>query len=541
VAPHIWLLLAGAAALAGALRWPLASGSLWWDEAWSVRNTVVGRLDPDGAGEALRFRPVSWQETLWSYRTPTNHVAYSVAARLSHAGWRAATGAERHEFHEVALRLPAWLAACASVVLLGLLVHALGFPRAAPAAALLLAIHPWHIRYGADGRGYSFVVLLTLAGALLLLWALREDRWRAWLGYGASQLLLLWTFPLAVYVPLALGAAGGAAIALGPREWRDRLARFAVANLAAGMAYLQVMAPNLAQAALLERLLGEEAGLDPRWLRQLWVAAATGLHVRMPATRDVWFPTVATLAELRPAVPWVLYGALPALAAAGLARALRRGSGPERAVWLGLCAAPLLLVLHRALDGFFAYPRFAIYTVVPVAALLAVGCDGLLGALSGASRARRALAPLGLAAALAAYQVLVAPLTRVLLRHPHAPAREVAELVSADTGHPKGAVRLGVGHGADVPRVYDPWIETLERAEELADACESGRADGRTVYVFYGYRSLNEKRFPETMALLADPRLFEPVARFDGIESEHVYRVLRYTGAPLPPAPAPGS
>ena len=146
-------------------------------------------------GRRLVFAPTPWLDTLWKYRQPTNHVAYSVAARISLAGWRAATGAERSAFDEVALRLPAWLAAWPRSSLLGLLVRALGFPAAAPAAAFLLAIHPWHLRYGADGRGYSFVVLATLASALFLLRALREDRWRFWLAAAASQALMLWTLP----------------------------------------------------------------------------------------------------------------------------------------------------------------------------------------------------------------------------------------------------------------------------------------------------------------------------------------------------------
>jgi hypothetical protein len=540
-----WLLILAAAALAGVLRWPLVQGSVWWDEAWTLRHTIVGRVEPDADRSRLVFSPVPWLDTLWKYRQPTNHVAYSVAARLSHAGWRAASGAPRSDFDEVALRLPAWLAALASVALLGLLVRALGFPVAAPAAAFLLAIHPWHLRYGADGRGYSFVVLATLASALFLLRALREDRWRWWLGSAAASAFLLWTFPIAVYVPLSLTAAAALAIALGPREGRGRLARLLVANALAGMAYLQIMAPNLTQAVLLDRLLGEEARFDRVWIRQIWVAATTGLHLRMPRVEGAELPSLASLAEARPWLPFAVYAALPAALFAGALRALRTGGAAERAVLLGLVCAPLLMVLQRAWDGFFAYPRFLIYALVPVAALVAVGCEGLLRAALRAPRLRRVGVPIGLAALLAGYQLALLPLTRVLLHFPQAPAREVAEFIAQQDGagssDGKGALRIGVGHGGDVPRVYDPWIESLTDADELAAACARARREGRALYVFYGHAALNRRRFPETMALLRDPGLFEPLARFDAIESEHVYRVLRYTGAPIaPPASPPG-
>ncbi len=529
-----WLLVLAAAALAGALRWPLAQKSVWWDEAWSLRYTIVGKLDPNADGTALEFRPVEWLDTLWYYRTPTNHVAYSVAARATVAAWRAATGAAPHAFHEFALRFPAWLAAMGAVVLMGLLVHALGFPRAAPAAAFLLAIHPWHIRFGADGRGYSFVVLLTVAGAWLLLRALREDRWRWWLGHAAAQLLLLWTFPLAVYVPLCLTAAAALAIAAGPGAARGRWLRLGVANVLAAMLYLQVMAPNLAQAARLERLLGEAASFDPRWLRQLWVYASTGLYVRMPELPDVSFPTLVSLSESRPRLPWIVFGALPALVLLGSLRVLRRGGGAERAVLLALCAAPLVLVVHRAIDGFFAYPRFAIYAIVPAVALLAIGAEGLLAAPLGSRRGAGRGIALGLALGLAGYQAMLAPLTLLLLRLPHAPAREVAAFfVAEDEGDPRRVLRAGVGLGGDVPRVYDPWLREVMRPEELRALCREARATGERLFVFHGHTHQNRERLPELFALVEDPRLFEPVARFDGIESEHVYRVLRYTGAPL--------
>ena len=44
---------------------------------------------------------------------------------------------------------------------------------------------------------------------------------------------------------------------------------------------------------------------------------------------------------------------------------------------------------------------------------------------------------------------------------------------------------------------------------------------------------INERKLPEIFVHVADPRQFEPVARFDGVEAEQMIRVLRYTGRPL--------
>jgi hypothetical protein len=525
-----------AAALAGALRWPLVTGSLWWDEAWSVRYTVVGKVEPGSAAGETEFRPAPWIDTLWYYRTPTNHAAYSVAARATNGAWRALAGAAPQAFDERAFRLPAWLAAIAAVVAMGFLVHALGFPAAAPAAAFLLAIHPWHVRYGADGRGYSFVVLFGTIASVCLLRALREDRWRYWLGAAAAHALLLWSLPIAVYLPLATVGAAAVAIAAGPREARGRLVRLGVAHVVAAMAYLQVMAPNLAQAMRLDRLLGEEAKLDGRLAWNLFVAATTGLPVRMPRVPDVAFPTLES-ASL--ALQIAVAAAIPALLAVGAVRVLRRDAA-ARAVASGLVAAPFLLMLHRAVDGFFLYPRFAIYALIPATALLAIGFEGMIRAAAPAPARARWLVPAGLAAGLVAFQLAVAPQTRVLLRYPQEPAREVARFVrGAAPEHPEGAIGVGVGLGGDVPRVYDPWIVEVEEPAALVAELARARAEARPLYAFYGHAALNRKRFPATLALVDDRSLFEPVARFDGIEAEHVYRVFRYTGVAPPEAARP--
>ena len=92
----------------------------------------------------------------------------------------------------------------------------------------------------------------------------------------------------------------------------------------------------------------------------------------------------------------------------------------------------------------------------------------------------------------------------------------------------KGA---GAGIGGQVLNVYDPWLEHVETSAALAELCERSRREGRPLYVLYGYHHANHTgRFAELFRELDDRRDFEPVARFPGIVTEFVYRVLRYTG-----------
>jgi hypothetical protein len=151
------------------------------------------------------------------------------------------------------------------------------------------------------------------------------------------------------------------------------------------------------------------------------------------------------------------------------------------------------------------------------------------------ARAQRALVPAGLALGLAAYQLLVWPQTRILLRYPPTASREVVELLAkAGEGVPGGVLRAGLGLGGNVPDVYDPYVKHVHRGREIAALAARSRAEGRPLYVFYGYNDANRIKSPDAMVYLDDPRLFEEVAVLPAIEAEFLVRVFRYTGQPLP-------
>jgi hypothetical protein len=191
------------------------------------------------------------------------------------------------------------------------------------------------------------------------------------------------------------------------------------------------------------------------------------------------------------------------------------------------------VLLHRALQEFLVIERFAIYGLVAVVPLLVIGAEGALAALL-PPRLQRGGVVLGLACFLIGFQAFVAPQTRVLLERPQVPSREVAAfLAAAGQGVPGGVIRAGVGLGGDTPDVYDPWIVHVRRRDEIAELARRSLAEGRPLYVFYGYGQPNRRKLAEAFRDLDDPRYFEPVADFGAIESDFVYRVLRYTGRPL--------
>lgn len=525
-----WLLIA-AALLCGALRWPLAHSSLWPDEAWSVENTISGirktmRRDPT----RLRTRVVTWEQTFFDYRRPTNHILYSVAARASNEAWRRSAGEEAPAFDEWALRLPAWLAAVAAVPLLGLLLRDWGFAPAGVAAAFLLALHPWHVAHGAEARGYSFVVLFATGACLALTRALTSGAWRHWLAYAACLWLLIWSHLFTVFLVAAL-----ALVAVGAAWWgsaaptrRTRTLRAVVAHAIAGMLVLQTMAPALAQIpGWREHFVARSSTqLSLPALGHLWTLAATGFeasHRGTPPERvDGAYPSLATLARDRIWLLPVVLGLIPLLCVVGGIRVLARG-GPPRAVALGLVGSIPLALVATALQGGQWYPRFAIWSLLAVAAFAAIGLQTLLEC----ARLRRGVVAGGLAAGVAAFALLVAPQLYLLVTRPQLPSREAVEFVHAEAGERALIAVLGLSGGNMHFVLYDPWLREFENAAELEALMDESRRHGRPLYVIYAYAYKNRDVRPSAFRLLDDPSLFEEAAIFHAIFDERMVRVLR--------------
>ncbi len=539
------LALLAACALAGALRWPLAQTGLWSDEAWSVKHTLTGYRMParDGSPE-LVLRTPTWGRTLWTYYQPTNQVLYSVAGRVTLSTWQTLTGREPPEFEEWVVRLPALVAALGAVAALGLLLAEWGLPRAGVVAAFGMAIHPWAIRFGADGRSYSLVICFAALAALLLTRALRSPTWARWWRYGCVVFLMLWShlFSLYLVATLALGALVALLRDGGSAATRTaRVGRLVVVNAAAVLLVFQLMSPNLSQ---LDRWRGifigdvQTAHLTLPAVGHLWALAAVGIEAREPDVPEREPGRYASLAEGPPAQPWsygVALAVMPVLIALGALRLLRRDA-PVPWVALGLASAIPLALFMNWLNQDQWYSRFGTYALPVTVGFAAVGLEGALRrVLPGRMRGGPALA-VALALALAAFQLYVLPQTRQLLSRPHTPSRQVSTLFAErlGTGREDG-IRAVFGNvaGEIVVQTYDPWIRVPTDAGDVVALCDEARRSGETLLLAYGHPDRNRRNHPDLFALLDDPRLFREEALFDAIEVEHLMRVLRYTGRPV--------
>jgi hypothetical protein len=560
-----WSLLALILVVAAGLRVPLAGSSLWWDEVWQARNASVGEWRPDKKNPGqLKFRETTFAQALWNYRKPANHPPMAVASKACHEVWKKATGAQPGAFNEFVLRLPGFAASLAGIALIALLLRAWGLPGAGLIAAIFLALHPWHIRYGIDNRGYTFLVPLTLIG-LWAFWracgprtaafqaASGEDApektdsesldstsspastgghertaafkaaseaaadptptatrgqdghstgWAWWL-FGLTQALILWSHLLSVWVCLALCATGVWWIwrqHTSPDRWR-RLARLVAVQVAGAMVFFQLFLPNLLQAARWGEKNQDGRLLDGPVLLDTLTQVAVG-------QAQVWGTVVVWL-----------------LALVGLVLASHQRLAGRAAVVILLASAGVFLAAVWAVDFYF-YPRFLFAVTVPLAMAVGLGVWWLGSRELGGQRRARALGAAALFAAMVGggFRDGLKP----VVSDGFSPLRETAAVLRQ--AEADGAHVFGYGFGAEALQYYLPTLQYAREAdapEALAAALEKARAAGRPLFVATGYEDLNRLTLPQGFTLLDDASHAGVVWSEHGLEPQFAYRIRR--------------
>lgn len=519
--------LAAVVLLGTALRLPLASRSLWWDELWSIRQCSHGswKLENGDGAEAQpaawKFSPASWKRCAFYYQKPTNHVPMSLLQKAGLDLWRAVSGAPRHAFDDLAARLPTLGLSALSLVLMGCLLRAWG--ASTPAILLgagLLALHPMAIRYGVEARGYALVIPLALSALLAATRLLRRggrDGW-GWAWLGLNQGLWLWAFPHGLLDVLVLTLALALLLMLAQVNARDRLTvclRLGFAHLLAAMTLLQLFLPNVMQARHWAGQENQGHVLDAAILKNTLSQLATGLRWREPGLGT---DTAAGLRDLStllldPRLAAALLVMLGGWLLWGFVKTLRQG---RRAAWLavGLLVSAVAFAFLTWRVELYYYPRFAI-ALLPVIVLgLALGWEKIT---SPAGKAQTAV--------LAVLAGVMMAGAWVLLTRPIEPVRDVANWLAANNAE-RGPV-LAYGHGREAVLVLMPEAQPVENDAQIRAAIEQARAAGRPLHLVIGHINFNRALLPSGFPVFEDPQRFTEAARFDGIEAELHYRVYR--------------
>ena len=554
-----WLIITIVALLAIGLRWQLAHGSLSREEAQILKPLIAKYQPAQGAGGSTEqpgkgeFQRGSPYHAFWSAPEAVNYLGFGVLSRFFLTAWQALGDRQLYEFSELVMRFPSLLAGVLSVFLTGVLLRNWGFAWPGIFTAFFLAIHPWHIRYSVDARGFSLATFFALLGVYFLTHALRRGSWGYWLFWALAQMLMLWILPYMFSVYLTFLAFAGVGIFYyhsGNFAFKRLLGRFLAVSLFVVMFFIQFIIPWYLQIkdwnGLIELSSGSLTSLE--FINQLWCNLSVGFPSRL-IEQSADFSSVKELMGTLP-LPFlllfwiVLYLVVPVLTLSGAIRLSMANSTGGLAVLPLFFATPLLL-LQAYYKPYFSEASLLL-------ALPALGMCIFLGATTLFS-GRRGLSPatsyaqyIAMSTICLGFLLISFPQMRLLQRHPYMPLRNVAAHLhlndladsTTDSSAQHGVIRAGCGKGGQILSVYDPFVSYFETLDELRKLSSEAQKSNKTLYVFYGFKSVNELLFPEIFSYLNQGGYFKPVAEFQGIEPSFSYTVLSYTGKSFPESAA---
>lgn len=499
-------------AVGGLLRAPGLTHSLWNDEEYALRRYFHGEWKATEAG-GVAFKPLPWEETLFHQFNGNNHLLQSALARLSLEGWRLLKEEKREAFSELAVRLPSLVAGVFTLVGVALLGVQVGRQWVGLGAAALLALHPWHVRYAVEARGYALMLFFMVAAVLALLHALRRDKVAAWLGFALAQAGFLLSFAGSLYVAVALN--GLAALELIRRKEARRLQTLIGFNLLAAIPVLVWMLPSLPQLVAFlqrEKVLATPIGLA--WARDIGSHLAAGVLYHNPEPElhagTSWAAQVAAQPLWEPLLLYVL----PALAGIGLLLTLLKRSAGRLIVW-SVAGGGLLAIGHNVAMGQSMLSWYLLYLLLPLCLAVPAACLWLAPERTGGLVVFLVVALYGLATEDARGR---------FVNRDRQPIRQA--VASYREPHPEALVAV-FGVSDRQLESYDPRAVVVEDAGRLESLMAEARADQRPFFAVMCGRSQSRERVPEVVARVLDSGEFEPHAALPGLEAMFSYEVWR--------------
>lgn len=524
-----WPALLPAVLVCAAITVPLLSQSLWDDEEASLRFAVLGHFKREAETGRLNFKEVRWRNTFYHYDTPNNHVLHNALARVSNSIWRAAAKPEGLQFKEWALRIPAFLAGMATLIVIALLLRDMGMPLAGVLASWFLAVHPWFAKYCAEARAYSMVMLLTCLALLFWRRALVRGSWRDWGLFAACQALTLWTWPGALFFYVFINLSTVVVVALKRKTATPPsfvLSRWFCCNALAAVALLPLMLPLFPQmGGYLQQL--QRMDLTSKWFADTACYVATGAPWSKQDPGEMVHPEIR-----EPSIrnPWLYRGSLAigvGLLAWGAVR-FTRSAPSGAAILFAVLAAPSLQIAQAIRSQFFLYEWYMVYLVPLIAAIFAVGLAGFIR-LVAAFRGGKVFAPLAAAAVLAAFFVVTQPARAWRASHSTVPFRESVLLTRPDLNPWSAENQRILTAGITNPAfVYDGNLIWVRSPKDLAILCRQADRQGRPLWLNLGHLWILRERQPHMLDMIEDRTLFADHQKLYG-EYPHCDRmVCRY-------------
>ncbi|MCB1232880.1 MAG: glycosyltransferase family 39 protein, partial [Verrucomicrobiae bacterium] len=386
-----WFALAAILVLAAWIRVPNLNRPILRDEQDTLRYHIHGYHHYDEKhGGVFTFQDVPWSDAAFWNKVGNNPVLLSVLAKGSNDLWLKFSGKSPDHFNRIAIRLPVVIAGILSIAAIAWFVFAFASQRVALLAALLAAIHPFHIEYSEEARGYAFVMLgaaLALGGAIR---ALRKSGWWHWIALVGGSAMMLYAYIGSVFfvAPLALTVIG-IVLWRNAQTWRtadDKNARLAarrdltrlmVTGLIGVSIYLVFALPPMICFWDHKENFPWRFTVSFQWWFVFWTEFATGQFYQLPKKPDGDFaPLSEAIAVIVKPRPWTWIGIFAAslLILVGVGKTMRRVNVATGFVIGVAFLAPFIQIFfHGVITHMVLFFFYLIYWLPVVIGLEAVG------------------------------------------------------------------------------------------------------------------------------------------------------------------------
>ncbi|MCF6312398.1 MAG: glycosyltransferase family 39 protein [Verrucomicrobiales bacterium] len=513
-----WIL--GIAVIGLTVRLPRMDLSLYNDESFNFTRFIHGQFKDDKITGEPSYKANSWKKTIWGNIQGNNGVFYSILARVCHDSWQKLVGAADGEVGESALRLPSLLAGTASIVVIGLLAYIWGGARMALIAAWLTTLHPWHLRYSTEARPHGLVILFASILLLTLILAVREGRWRWWIGFGLTQFLCLWAYIASVYflVPLNL-----AVLVWMLMTKRDRIPRWLFVNALGAVLYLQLAAPALPQIASALSSAGFKGYTSLRNVIEILAYLVSGMPLVDSVPENPWSPAWQNIGVTGE----VLFYLMAAVLLFGLLRVLL--SKNAKAIFIsvvGVSSVAFTIAMSN-LNESILHHWYVIYALPVFILIMAATVESLW---SSRIRMFRVAGPFLLVGMMASFGYPFIAYSRQSKEQ----LRPIMMTIRGDV-YPfdsESARPLVAAFWSDT--IYDPTLTHTPSIAEVDKAIAQAERENRPFFIEFGYRPFSLHVKNGLVPYIEDSGKFELIETFYGLEetqfTHYLYRLKNQDG-----------
>lgn len=531
----VGVIVAGAAVM----RLPRMTQSFWVDEADAVATYIHGQFrpmkkkDPQGS---LYFEDVPWGHTFFSARHgPNNHVLFSVASRLCLREWQKVTDHEDSEFTEWPLRVPSLIAGLGSLVALACLLRRWGASATGLLASAFIAVHPWHVRYSTEARGYALALLFLPLVLLSLTLALEKRNWWHWLLFALMEFLLMSSWAGAAYPLVFINLALVGIMLRRSARW-VLVTRWLTVSLFAAAAFISVYAPQLPQIKRYNETHQWMKGgpMNADWFHNILASPFTGISYHGPSNGEPVYVSWQRLLQDSPALTAIGFGLILLSSAVGLAVLWRR-QREIAALMSAVLLAAVVSVLHfKFVIGDELRTWYLVFTLPALSICVATGLM-TIGELASRAVSSVRLQPGVATMLLAVMAAALWPMNHALMAHTPEDFKGVmaATRNKHETFVPKGRAQVFTCWLWRYAALYDPRGEIHVRdAASLRQRMTEARAANSTLFIIVGYRELAELQDADMLHVLDDPAAFEKTVKFPGYEPLHTLEVYQMKAPP---------